>query len=136
MDELLGGGLGGEEVVGDLVVEEAFGEAVGAEEEEVAGLKVDGADLGVDELVVGAEAFLESGAAWVVAGFALGDLAVAAEPADVGVVVGDLAEGAGGAFEVVDAAVADVAKIEPLGGEPAEAEGGAHAVAVVGVAGA
>jgi hypothetical protein len=62
----------------------------------------------------------------VVAGLALVDLAGAALPADVGVVVGDLSEAAGDG-EVVDAAVADVGEVEPSRGEPAEAEGGTHA---------
>lgn len=142
VDEVVGDGLGrglgggSEKLLGDLAVEEALGEAIGAEEEEVAGLEIDGADLGADELVIGAERFLQGGAAGVVAGFALGELAIAAEPADVGIVVGDLAQGAGSALEVVDAAIADVAKVEPLRGEPAEAEGGAHAEALLRVAAA
>ena len=60
------------------------------------------------------------------AGFAFVEAAFAALPADVGVIVGDLGE-AVGFGQVIDAAVADVTEVHPFGGEPAQAEGGAHA---------
>ncbi len=75
-------------------VVEAFGDAVGAEKEDVAGFVGDGADMGIDELVFGAEGFLKSIALGVVASFAFVEFAVALEPADVGVIVGELFDAA------------------------------------------
>ena len=95
---MLGDGLavrlrgGGEQFFGDLAVEEAFGQAVGAEQKEVAGLEINRAHLRTYELVIRAESLLQGGAAGVVPGFALGDLPVAAQPAYMGVIVADLAQ--------------------------------------------
>ena len=65
------------------------------EDEAVAGREGDGAELGFDELVAGAEGLVEGVAHRVGAGFAFVDLALAAEVADVGVIVGELGDAAG-----------------------------------------
>lgn len=128
------GGRGGADEFFEGAVPDAVDEAIGAEEETVTGAVADGADVRFEELVTAAEGLLEGAAAGVGAGLAFVDAAVTAEPADVAVVVGDLGEAA--LFgKVVDAAVADVGEIHPFGGEPGEAEGGAHASAFL-VAGA
>ena len=121
-------GRGIEECFGDAAVPEPVGDPIGAEEEAVAGVAADGTDLGFGELVASAEGFAEDVLARVGAGLAFVDFAGVAEPADVGVVGGDLAELAGGG-EVVETAVADVGVVEPAWDEPAECQGCAHAVA-------
>src|SRR5260221_6883791 len=133
MEQRFGGG-GGAEKLKQLVVVESLDQAVGAEEEDVGRLVSDGADLGFDKLVAGAEGFLEGGASRMMAGFAFVDLSLAEEPADVGVVVAELLDAALPG-QVVDAAVADMAEVDPAGGEPAQTQGGLHAAGLV-VAGA
>src|SRR5580658_2595773 len=102
-----------------MVVVEAFHQAVGAKQEDVPGLVTDRADLGVNELISAAEGLLQNVSAWVSAGFALVDLALAQKPADMGVVVGELLDGAGPRGQIIDPAVADVAEVKPGGCEPA-----------------
>lgn len=85
-----------------------------------------GVDLGVDKLVARAEGLLEGVAAGVGAGFAFVDFRLTSQPADMAVVVSDLAERAV-LGQVVNPAVADVKEIESFGSYPAKAQGGAHA---------
>ncbi len=136
-DEVLGDGLAVGGVAGhfvDLAVPETIDETVGADEEAIAGLVSDAADVRIDELVAGAEGLLEGVAARVGAVFAFVHFSGAAELADERVIVGDLGEAAL-AGKVVDAAVADVAEVHPTRREPGEAERAAHAGAfLVGVA--
>ena len=140
-DEALGGRRGGLDGVGaaqeveKLFVEEAIDEAVGAEEEDVAGFVGDGANLGIDKLVAAAEGLLQGGAARMLAGLAFAELSVAVEPADVGVVLAELLDFFAGRGKVINPAVADMGEVHPAGREPAEAQRGLHTVDLL-VAGA
>ena len=93
--EFFFGGRGRADEFLDVAFPEAVDEAVGAEDEAVAGREGDGAELGFDELVAGAEGLVEGVAHRVGAGFAFVDLALAAEVADVGVIVSELGDAAG-----------------------------------------
>ena len=79
-------------------------------------------------MVGAAEGFLEDISARMGAGFPFFDLAVAIEPADVGVIVAELFDGGGALREVLKPGVADVSEEHPGGREPGEGEGGFHAV--------
>ena len=93
VDETLGrcleglGGIGGAQTLEDLSVIKTFRDSVGAEQKNVARLVTHRTHLGIDELIIRAERLLEPVALGVIAGFALVELAVALQPADIGVVV-------------------------------------------------
>jgi len=89
------GGRGRADKFLDVAFPEAVDEAIGAEDEAVAGGESDRAELGFDELVAGAEGLVEGVAHRVGAGFAFVDLALAAEVAEVGMIVGELGDAAG-----------------------------------------
>ena len=69
------------------------------------------------------------------AGFAFADFSLAQQPADVGVIGGELFNFRFSAGEMINPAVSDMAEIHAAGGKPAQAHGGLHAGAFV-VAGA
>ena len=74
----------------DPPVPKALHKAVRADQESVARLEADRSDVGLDELVACPEGLLQGVAARMAACLALVQLALAAQPADMGVVVGDL----------------------------------------------
>jgi hypothetical protein len=76
------------EMLEDVVIVKAFRKSVGAKEESVAGFVVDGADLGIRELIAAAECFLEHISPGMGACFPWADHSVAEQPTDVGVVLG------------------------------------------------
>ena len=124
-------GLGGEEL-GDAGVGDRLGEAVGAEQDLVAGVEVDGVG-GVDgDAGVEADGPGEDAALGVDGGLGGGEAAAADQLADDGVVGGDLVEGA--VAEEVGAAVADMGQLElplELLGIPDKRRLGWHRRAVV-----
>jgi len=85
---------------------------------------------GVDDLVPRPEGLVEGVLAGMAAGLSLVDPTVAAQPAHVAMIVGQLDDAFIGR-QVVDATVPDVAKIKPARRDPAEAERGAHAAALL-----
>lgn len=114
-----------------MTVVEAVGDAIGAEEKNVAGLAGNGAELWIHKLLSSAEDFLEDVSSRMIAGLALVDIAFPKEPANVRVVVADLAQRVFASREVVDTAVADVAEVHPSRREPAQTESCAHAGAFI-----
>lgn len=118
-------GIGGSEEIFELFVVERFDQAIGADQKAIAFFAVEGSDLWRDELVAAAESLLHGFAARVVARFAFVDFAVAEEPADVGVIFGELGELGGGGS--IDSTVTNMTEIHAGAGEPAETEGGFHA---------
>ena len=110
----------------ELPIPQAVGHPVGAEEKAIAGVVRDGAEMRFGELMAGAEGLVEGIAQRVGAHFALVELALAVQPADVRVIVRELLA-AGGARQVIDAAVAEMREVQPGRREPREAERRAHA---------
>ena len=116
--------------VANLTIVETVYDAVGTEEETVAGRASDRADLRHDKLVSSTEGSLEDSATRVGFGFALVDLSIPEKPADMGIVMAQLHDRPLGR-QMVDPAVTDVAEIHPARSKPAEAERCTHAGTLV-----
>ena len=80
----------------------------------------------VNELVAAAERLLQRLAARVRARLVVADLPVSQKPADVRVVLSELPDGFFLFRQMIDPAVADVAKIHPARHEPAQAQRRLH----------
>lgn len=114
----------------NLAVPEAVNDAVGAEEEGVAGFEGDGADLGRDELVAGTQGLVEGVAEGVGAGFAFVYFSGTLQPTDMAVIVTELLQAGRGIARCgkkIEAAVAQMGEVEPTGNDPSKSEGGPHA---------
>src|ERR1700735_2812715 len=104
----------------DAPVPQTVDQAVRTDEEAVARMMGQRADMGFDELVTGAQGLIERVAPRVGARLPLVDGAVAPEPTDVGMIMGDLVKGAV-PRQAVDSAVADMAEMQAGAPEPAQA---------------
>jgi hypothetical protein len=132
LDEPVGGGLGVGVLqrLGERLLADDAGQAVGAEQVPVAGPGLAHGEVGLDLLAV--ERAQQQGPLRVAVGLLGGDPAVVDERLHERVVVGDLRELA--VTDQVGARVADVAEREPPTGEEDRGEGGAHALELRGLA--
>ena len=72
------------------MVVKSIHQTIGAEEKKIAALVADGADLGINKLVAGAQSFLEHIPTRMTPRFAFVEFAVSLKPANVGVIITDL----------------------------------------------
>ena len=114
----------------DAGVPEPVGDAVGAENESIAGFEGDGKDLRFYRIWVTADGALELMFVGAVPCFAFVEFAIAAHSADGGVVFGEL-DHATCFGKVVDATIAYVTEVECVGSEPTDAECGTHSAAFI-----
>ena len=77
-------------MLGDLFIEQAFDETVGAEEKNISSFESYGSHLGADKLVPCTEGFLQKVSARVLACLAFVQVTVSVKPTHMGVILSEL----------------------------------------------
>ena len=110
----------------DTTVKQSFNQAVGTDEEAIAGLTANRAVLRTEVLILATKHLLQRIAPGMIAGLILGNFTTAQLPTDMRMIVTELSNAARFG-QVIDPAIAHMGKIQPAWAHPTQAQGRAHA---------